>query len=61
VGRAELDALRVDLLASYEPAPGTAVYVGYGGSLERSPLLGPAVLQRTSDGFFMKLAYRFRR
>jgi len=60
-GRAELDALRVDLLASYEPAPGTAVYVGYDGSLERSPLLGPAVLQRTSDGFFMKLAYRFRR
>jgi len=60
-GRAELDALRVDLLASYEPAPGTAVFVGYGSSLERSPLLGPAELERTSDGFFMKLAYRFRR
>jgi len=59
--RAELDALRVDLLASYEPTPGTAVFVGYGSSLERSPLLGPAELERTSDGFFMKLAYRFRR
>ena len=58
--RAELDALRVDLLASYEPTPGTAVFVGYGSSLERSPLLGPAELERTSDGFFMKLAYRFR-
>lgn len=60
-GRAELDGLRVDLLASYEPAPGTAVFIGYGSSLERSPLLGPAELERTSDGFFMKLAYRFRR
>ncbi|HEX7091853.1 MAG TPA: DUF5916 domain-containing protein [Longimicrobiales bacterium] len=60
-GRADLDALRVDLLASYEPAPGTAVYLGYGSSLERSPLIGPARLERTTDGFFLKVAYRFRR
>src|SRR5690606_17759904 len=60
-GRAELDGLRVDLLASYEPTPGTVAFFGYGSSLERSPLLGPAALERTSDGFFLKVAYRFRR
>lgn len=59
--RAELDGLRVDLLASYVPTPGTAVYLGYGSSMERSPLLGPAALERTTDGFFFKVAYRFRR
>jgi len=59
--RADLHSLRVDLLASYEPEPGTAVYVGYGSSLERSPLIGPTRLERTTDGFFLKVAYRFRR
>lgn len=59
--RTELDALRVDLLASYEPTPGRAIFLGYGSSMERSPLLGPAELERMSDGFFLKVAYRFRR
>lgn len=59
--RTELDGLRVDLLASYEPTPGRAVFLGYGSSMERSPLLGPAELERMSDGFFLKVAYRFRR
>lgn len=60
-GPQNLHGLRVDLLASYEPTPGTAVYLGYGSSMERSPLVSPRELERTNDGFFLKLAYRFRR
>jgi len=60
-GPQDLHGLRIDLLASYEPTPGTAVYLGYGSSMERSPLVSPRELERTNDGFFLKLAYRFRR
>jgi len=57
----EQDGLRLDLLASYEPVPGTVAFFGYGSSLARDRVFGPTVLERTSDGFFVKLAYRFRR
>ncbi len=55
------DALRLDLLASYEPRPGTVVFVGYGSALAGQALLRLGDLERTSDGFFLKVAYRFRR
>ncbi len=54
--------LRTDWLLSFEPSPGTVVFLGYGASQERDPnRLGTEALRRTSDGFFVKLAYQFRR
>ncbi|MEW6366313.1 MAG: DUF5916 domain-containing protein [Acidobacteriota bacterium] len=52
-------SLRLDWLFSYEPTPGTSVFFGYGTTLEDAASY--AGLGRTSDGFFVKLAYIFRR
>jgi hypothetical protein len=60
-GRSESDRMRVDWLASFEPTPGTVAFFGYGASLDDS---GPFTFQRvarSSDGFFVKLAYQIRR
>jgi hypothetical protein len=53
--------VRTDWLVSYEPTPGTAAFLGYGSSME--PLTGSRLsgLRTTSDGFFAKVAYLFRR
>ncbi|MEP7327144.1 MAG: DUF5916 domain-containing protein [Gemmatimonadota bacterium] len=53
--------VRVDLLASFEPTPGTVAFLGYGSSMQGHSTLGFSNLERTSDGFFVKLAYQFRR
>ena len=53
--------LRVDLLASFEPTPGTVAFLGYGSSLETDGDFNWSRLERVSDGFFVKLAYRVRR
>ncbi len=52
--------LRLDWLASYKPTPFTVAFFGYGASLTRDPSLGLTRMTRTSDGFFLKLAYQFR-
>jgi hypothetical protein len=52
--------LRVDTLFSYQPSPGTVAFFGYGTALE-SPEPFESPIRRTSDGFFVKLAYLFRR
>ena len=57
----ERNDFRVDLLASYEPTPGTVAFLGYGSSLTSDQTLGFSDLRRMSDGFFVKLAYQFRR
>jgi hypothetical protein len=57
----EMNGLRVDWLFSYEPTPGTAVFFGYGASLETPRTLSLRGLERTDDQFFVKLAYLFRR
>jgi Domain of unknown function (DUF5916) len=57
----EFDGLRVDLLASYEPTPGTVAFLGYGSSLQTDEEFNWSRLQRTTDGFFVKLAYQIRR
>ena len=56
------DRLRLDLLASLEPTPGTVAFLGYGASWgEGDPFAyRPRDLVRREDGFFMKLAYRYR-
>ena len=61
-GPERTDGLRMDWLVSYEPTPGTVAFFGYGSSFGRDLGLDPAAsLARTSDGFFVKLAYLFRR
>jgi hypothetical protein len=56
-----LNGLRIDFLVSFEPTPGTVAFFGYGSSLDTDRTFGIADLQRSSDGFFLKLAYQFRR
>jgi len=56
-------SLRGDILFSYQPNPGTVVFLGYG-----STLLDPvdptapraAGLRRVRDEFFLKLSYLFQ-
>jgi hypothetical protein len=58
----ESNGLRTDILFSFEPTPGTVVFVGYGASFAKDPYLYQASgYTRTTDGFFVKLAYVFRR
>jgi hypothetical protein len=53
--------LRLDALVSYEPRPGTVAFFGYGSSLETDPWDRRRPLGRAVDGFFVKLAYLWRR
>ena len=52
--------LRVDWLFSYQPTPGTVMFAGYGGSYDGPEHLRFRELNRTDDGFFVKLSYLFR-
>ena len=52
--------IHMEVLLSYEPSPGTVMYVGYTREMEDS---GPFRFQRVSpqaDGLFAKVSYRFR-
>jgi hypothetical protein len=51
--------LRADFLVSYRPSPGTVFFFGYGNSLVEPDALAFQRLQRTTDGFFVKLSYVF--
>jgi hypothetical protein len=54
--------LRTDWLVSFEPTPGTVAFFGYGSGFAKDPTLSNTPsYQRTSDGFFVKLAYMIRR
>ncbi len=55
------NGLRMDLLASFEPTPGTVAFLGYGSSLETDGEFNWSRLERVNDGFFVKLAYQVRR
>jgi len=57
----EFNGFRLDLLASFEPTPGTVAFLGYGSSLESDQEFNWSRLQRVNDGFFVKLAYQVRR
>lgn len=54
------DDLRLDLLVSYEPSPGTVAFLGYGSSMRGQGTLDLTGLTRTTDGLFLKLAYHWR-
>jgi hypothetical protein len=55
------NTVRLDLLASYQPTPGTVAFLGYGAALSEPDSFGFRDLSRSADGLFLKLAYRFRR
>jgi hypothetical protein len=57
----EYNGLRVDLLASYEPTPGTVAFLGYGSSMGSEEEFNWSRLSPVNDGFFVKLAYQIRR
>jgi hypothetical protein len=54
------NAFRVDALFSYQPTPGTVIFLGYGASLNEPEALRFGNLHRTADGFFFKISYLFR-
>jgi hypothetical protein len=56
----ERTRVRLDVLFSYLPTPGTVVFVGYGDQLRADQPNGSRTLQRASDVFFAKLSYLFR-
>ncbi len=53
--------LRLDWLISFEPTTGTVAFLGYGSSLDDTSPFRFRRVQRSSDGFFVKLAYQIRR
>ena len=56
----ERNAFRIDCLFSYQPTPGTVLFAGYGSWLTEPQGLRFRGLQRTGDGFFLKMSYLFR-
>lgn len=54
-------SLRTDWLVQYEPSPGTIAFFGYGDGWQSPGLPGDVDLRRRNDGFFLKVAYLFRR
>lgn len=61
VGATDARSLRTDWLVQYEPSPGTTAFFGYGDGWQSPGLPGDIDLRRRNDGFFLKLAYLFRR
>jgi hypothetical protein len=59
-GIARSNNFRVDWLFSYQPHPGTVLFVGYGASLTEPEPFRFSDLNRTTDGFFVKVSYLFR-
>ena len=51
------NTLRTDWLISYRPAPGTVLFLGYGGNLVEEDPLSFSRLRRTADALFVKGSY----
>ena len=50
----------IEGLISYEPSPGTVLFIGYTRLMEDSARFDFRNVQPTADGFFVKMSYRFR-
>lgn len=61
VGATDSRSLRTDWLVQYEPSPGTTAFFGYGDGWQSPGLPGDIDMRRRNDGFFLKVAYLFRR
>ena len=59
LGRQSRGSFRADALFSYQPNPGTVVFAGYGSGMA-NPLDAFGRLERTTDGFFIKVSYLHR-
>jgi hypothetical protein len=57
----QLNPVRVDLLFSYRPSPGTLVFLGYGREASDAEAFRFRSLEPRSDGVFFKVSYLFRR
>ncbi len=57
-------SLRGDYLFSYQPTPGTVLFLGYGSEADGQPdplqRFNWQTLKRASDYFFVKYSYLFR-
>lgn len=60
-GRVDTNNARIDLLASYQPTPGTVAFLGYGASVADSDSFTFSGFERQNDGVFLKLQYLLRR
>jgi len=59
--KAYTKSFRADFLFSYQPTPGTVLFAGYGNTqADLDDDYRTRKLQRTTDGFFLKLSYLFR-
>ncbi|HEX6307649.1 MAG TPA: DUF5916 domain-containing protein [Longimicrobiales bacterium] len=56
-----VNGLSLELLASYQPTPGTVAFLGYSAALTEEDPFAFSALRRNRDGFFLKLAYLLRR
>lgn len=59
-GPVHQNALRTDLLFSYQPSPGTVFFAGYGSLVGDQAAFAFRDLARTTDGFFVKASWLFR-
>jgi hypothetical protein len=57
----DVGSLQTDWLVSYEPTPGTVAFFGYGDTRTALETSSFSDLERRSDGFFVKVAYQWRR
>ena len=57
----ETGTLQTDWLVSYEPTPGTVAFFGYGDTRDGVATSSISDLERRRDGFFVKIAYQWRR
>ncbi|MBR9989725.1 MAG: carbohydrate binding family 9 domain-containing protein [Gemmatimonadetes bacterium] len=55
------NGVSVELLASYQPTPGTVAFLGYAAALTGTDPFAFDRLSRSRDGLFLKLAYLLRR
>jgi hypothetical protein len=54
------NVFRGDFLFSYQPLPGTVVFVGYGSVMDEPRVFRFGGLERRTDGWFIKGSYLFR-
>jgi Domain of unknown function (DUF5916) len=57
----QLNPLRLDLLLSWRPSPGTMAFLGYGREVSDREAFRFDTLAPRSDGLFFKVSYLFRR
>ncbi|HEV2150380.1 MAG TPA: DUF5916 domain-containing protein, partial [Longimicrobiaceae bacterium] len=58
---AQLNPLQLNLLFSYQPSPGTVVFLGYGREMDDREAFRFGGMEPRTDGLFLKVSYLFRR